>query len=46
MANAVANIFSKIKDKFSNTSSTNIEEQDKLKQSLDAGKTVSIKAPK
>lgn len=46
MANAVSNIFSKLKDRFSNTSSTNIEENDKIKQSLDAGKTVSIKAPK
>jgi hypothetical protein len=46
MANAVSNIFSKLKDRFSNTSSTNIEENDKIKQSLDAGKTISIKAPK
>ena len=46
MANAVSNIFSKLKDRFSNTSSTNIEENDKIKQSLDAGKTINIKAPK
>ena len=46
MANAVANIFSKLKDRFNNTSSTNIEEQDKIKQSLDAGKTIKINAPK
>jgi len=46
MANAVANIFSKLKDRFNNTSSTNIEEQDKIKQSLDAGKIINIKAPK
>lgn len=46
MASAVSNIFAKLKDRFNNTSSTNIEEQDKIKQSLDAGKTVSIKAPK
>ena len=46
MANAVSNIFSKLKERFNNTSSTNIEEQDKIKQSLDAGKTISIKAPK
>ena len=46
MANAVANIFSKLKERFNNTSSTNIEEQDKIKQSLDAGKTINIKAPK
>ena len=46
MANTIANIFSKLKDKFNNTSSTNIEEQDKIKQSLDAGKTINIKTPK
>ena len=46
MANVMANIFSKLKDKFNNTSSSNIEEQDKLKQSLNAGKTINIKAPK
>ena len=46
MANAVANIFSKLKDRFNNTSSTNIEEQDKIKQSLDAGKTIKINTPK
>lgn len=46
MANTLTNIFGKLKDKFSNTSSSNIEEQDKLKQSLDAGKTISIKTPK
>lgn len=44
--NAVSNIFGKLKDKFSNTSTSNIEENDKLKQSLNAGKTISIKAPK
>jgi hypothetical protein len=43
---ALANIFEKIKDRFSNTSSSNIEEQDKIKQSLDAGKTIKINAPK
>ena len=46
MANAISNIFGKLKDKFNNTSSSNIEENDKLKQSLNAGKTISIKAPK
>ena len=46
MANAVSNIFSKLKDRFTNTSSSNIEENDKIKQSLDSGKTISIKAPK
>ena len=46
MANAVSNIFAKLKDRFSNTSSTNIDEQDKIKQSLDAGKTIKINTPK
>ena len=46
MANAVSNIFAKLKDRFNNTSSTNIEEQDKIKQSLDAGKTINVKTPK
>ena len=43
---ALTNIFEKIKDRFSNTSSSNIEEQNKIKQSLDAGKTIKINAPK
>lgn len=42
----MSNIFSKLKDKFNNTSSSNIEEQDKIKQSLDAGKTINVKTPK
>lgn len=46
MANTLANIFSSLKDRFTNTSSSNIEENDKLKQSLDAGKTINIKTPK
>jgi hypothetical protein len=46
MANTISNIFGKLKDKFNNTSSSNVEENDKLKQSLNAGKTISIKAPK
>ena len=46
MANAVSNIFAKLKDRFNNTSSTNVEEQDKIKQSLDAGKTIKINTPK
>ena len=46
MANTLSNIFGKLKDKFNNTSSTNVEENDKLRQSLNAGKTISIKAPK
>ena len=46
MANVLSNIYSKLKDKFSNTSSSDIEEKDKIKQSLDAGKTIKVKAPK
>ena len=46
MANVMSNIFSKLKDKFNNTSSSNIEENDKIKQSLDAGKTINVKTPK
>lgn len=46
MANAVSNIFGKLKDRFTNTSSSNIDENDKLKQSLNAGKTIKINAPK
>jgi len=46
MANVVSNIFGKLKDRFSNTSSSNIEENDKIKQSLDAGKTIKINTPK
>lgn len=42
----MSNIFFKLKDKFNNTSSSNIEEQDKIKQSLDAGKTINVKTPK
>lgn len=39
------NIWNSLKDKFNNTSSTNIEEQDKIKKSLDAGKTIKINNP-
>lgn len=46
MANAVSNIFGKLKDRFTNTSSSNIDEKDKIKQSLDAGKTIKINTPK
>ena len=46
MANALNNIFTKLKDKFNNTSSSNIEENNKIKQSLDAGKTINVKTPK
>ena len=46
MANALNNIFTKLKDKFNNTSSSNIEENDKIKQSLNAGKTINVKTPK
>lgn len=42
----MANILNSLKDRFSNTSSSDIAEQDKLKKSLDEGKTVNIKAPK
>ena len=46
MANVLSNIYNTLKDKFTNTSSSNIEEKDKIKQSLDAGKTIKINAPK
>lgn len=46
MVNAVSNIFGKLKDRFTNTSSSNIDEKDKIKQSLDAGKTIKINTPK
>ena len=46
MANTVSNIFGKLKDRFTNTSSSNIDEKDKIKQSLDAGKTIKINTPK
>lgn len=42
----MSNIWNSLKDRFSNTSSSDIAEQDKLKKSLDEGKTVNIKAPK
>ena len=42
----VNNIFDKLKERFNNTSSSNIEENDKIKQSLDAGKTINVKTPK
>ena len=46
MANVMGNIFDKLKTKFSNTSPQNIEQQSKIDEALNAGKTISIKAPK
>ena len=46
MANVMSNIFDKLKTKFSNTSPQNIEQQSKIDEALNAGKTVTIKAPK
>ena len=46
MANVMGNIFDKLKTKFSNTSPQNIDQQSKIDEALNAGKTVTIKAPK
>jgi hypothetical protein len=46
MANVMGNIFDKLKTRFSNTSPQNIEQQSKIDEALNAGKTISIKAPK
>ena len=46
MANVMSNIFDKLKTRFSNTSPQNIEQQSKIDEALNAGKTISIKAPK
>ena len=46
MANVMSNIFDKLRTKFSNTSPQNIEQQSKIDEALNAGKTVTIKAPK
>lgn len=46
MANVLSNIFNTLKERFSGTSSSDIEHNDKLKQSLDAGKTIKINTPK
>ena len=46
MANVMSNIFDKLKTKFSNTSPQNIDQQSKIDEALNAGKTVTIKAPK
>ena len=46
MANVLSNIFNTLKERFSGTSSSDIEQNDKLKQSLDAGKTIKINTPK
>ena len=42
----MSNIFDKLKTKFSNTSPQNIDQQSKIDEALNAGKTVTIKAPK
>ena len=46
MANVMGNIFDKLKTKFSNTSPTNIEQQSKIDEALNAGKKITVKAPK
>ena len=46
MANVMSNIFDKLKTKFSNTSPQNIEQQSKIDEALNAGKKITIKAPK
>ena len=46
MANVMGNIFDKLKTKFSNTSPQNIEQQAKIDEALNAGKKITIKAPK
>ena len=46
MANVMSNIFDKLKTKFSNTSPQNIDQQSKIDEALNAGKIVTIKAPK
>jgi hypothetical protein len=46
MANVMGNIFDKLKTKFSNTSPQNIDQQSKIDKALNAGKKITIKAPK
>jgi hypothetical protein len=46
MANVMGNIFDKLKTKFSNTSPQNIDQQAKIDEALNAGKKITIKAPK
>lgn len=46
MANVMGNIFDKLKTKFSNTSPQNIEQQSKIDEALNAGKKITVKAPK
>jgi hypothetical protein len=46
MANVMGNIFDKLKTKFSNTSPQNIDQQSKIDEALNAGKKITIKAPK
>ena len=42
----MGNIFDKLKTKFSNTSPQNIDQQSKIDEALNAGKKITIKAPK
>lgn len=42
----MGNIFDKLKTKFSNTSPQNIDQQAKIDEALNAGKKITIKAPK
>jgi len=46
MANVMGNIFDKLKTKFTDTSPQNIDQQSKIDEALNAGKKVTIKAPK
>ena len=46
MVNVMSNIFDKLKTKFSNTSPQNIDQQAKIDEALNAGKKITIKAPK
>ena len=46
MANVMGNIFDKLKTKFSNTSPQNIDQQAQIDEALNAGKKITIKAPK
>jgi hypothetical protein len=42
----VSDIFDKVKTRFSNTSSTDIAQQDELSKALDKGKAITINTPK
>jgi hypothetical protein len=46
MANVMGNIFDKLKAKFTDTSPQNIDQQSKIDEALNAGKKITIKAPK